>query len=337
MNSPKKKNTAELNKSKRPGFGSVTVLGSRGMVGSSVIRALNSCDEFDNVTEVCREDVDLCNQQQTLDFFRDQDTDWVIIAAAKVGGIMANESQPKEFIVQNLRIELNTIHSAFEAGVKKLVFLGSSCIYPKYANQPILENELLSGKLEPSNEPYAIAKIAGIKICESFNRQFGTDYRCLMPTNLYGPGDNYDPIGSHVVPGLIRRFHEASMGGKESVSVWGSGKARRDFLFVDDLADAIIHIMKVPQTRLGKYVSPMCSHLNIGSGAEISIFELAKEIKATVGFEGGIEFDLSKPDGTPRKLLDISKINSLGWYPKTSLPDGLKVTYQDALDRGVLF
>ena len=274
----------------------------------------------------------MTNQANVNDFFNDNKFDQVYLAAAKVGGIHANSSYPAEFIYQNLMIQNNIIHSAFLSGIKKLLFLGSSCIYPRLANQPIKENELLSGKLEPTNEAYAIAKIAGIKMCESFNRQYDLDYRSIMPTNLYGPGDNYHPENSHVVPALIRKFHEAKLQDLDSVTLWGSGSALREFLYVDDMAAASVFVMNLDKGKYNKSTQKTLSHLNAGSGEECSIKELAKIISNIVCFNGDIKWDLSKPDGTPRKMMDSSKLHSLGWTPKLSLEDGLLKTYNNYLD-----
>ena len=246
------------------------------------------------------------------------------MAAAKVGGIYANSTYPKDFIYENLSIELNVIEGAYRAGTEKLIFLGSSCIYPKFAEQPIREESLLR-LLESTNEPYAITKIAGIKLCESYNRQYQTDYRSVMPTNLYGPGDNYHSVNSHVIPALIRRFHEAKIQKEKKVDVWGSGQALRDFLFVDDLADAVVHVMGLSKVRITSVVGERCSHLNVGSGSEVTIFELSRRIADSVGFRGEINFDTTKPDGTPRKLLDVSRLNALGWSASTLLEQGLNL------------
>lgn len=310
-------------------LGRVMVLGSRGMVGSAVIRQLEKSLDVAEIIPVSREQVDLRDQRDTLAYMKKNKPDWVIVAAAKVGGIYANQRYPADFIYDNLAIELNAIQGAFESGVEKLIFLGSSCIYPKFAEQPIKETALLTNTLEATNEPYAIAKIAGIKLCESFNRQYGTDFRSLMPTNLFGPGDNYHPENSHVIPGLIRRFHEAKNHRNKYIDVWGTGRARREFLFVDDLASAVSHVMELSQDKMRAY-DPLqnCSHINIGVGDDISIFELANMVKDTIGIDAELRFDLSQPDGTPRKLLDISRIKELGWCAETSLADGLRATYQ---------
>ena len=277
----------------------------------------------------------MLNQENVKNFFKNEKIDQVYLAAAKVGGIYANNTYPADFIYQNLMIQNNVIHNAFLNGVKKLLFLGSSCIYPKNTNQPMKEEQLLTGKLEQTNEPYAIAKIAGIKLCESYNRQYGKshniDYRCVMPTNLYGPGDNYDLENSHVIPGLIQRFHKAKINNSSSVTVWGTGKPRREFLYVEDMARASIHLMNIDKKIYDKYTLPMCSHINVGSGEDITIKELAETIKEVVEFKGEINFYLSKPDGVSKKLLSSEKIFSLGFKPTTNLKKGLAKTYQDYL------
>ncbi len=304
----------------------IYVAGHRGLVGSAIVRCLRQ-KGFDNILTRTHSELDLKDQRAVMAFFRDERPEYVFLAAAKVGGIYANNTYPADFIYDNLMIEANVIHSAFLYGVKRLLFLGSSCIYPKFAPQPMKEEMLLTGKLEPTNEPYAIAKIAGIKLCESYNRQHGTDFRSLMPTNLYGPGDNFHPTDSHVIPALIRRFHEAKVKNLNEVVVWGTGKARREFLYVDDLADACLFVMQLPHNTYRSVTEPMCSHINVGTGFDLSIRELANLIGEVTGFEGEIIFDSSKPDGTPRKLLDTSKIKKLGWEHKTDLKDGLRMTY----------
>ncbi len=305
----------------------IYVAGHRGLVGSAIVRCLRQ-KGFDNILTRTHSELDLKDQRAVMAFFRDERPEYVFLAAAKVGGIYANNTYPADFIYDNLMIEANVIHSAFSYGVKRLLFLGSSCIYPKFAPQPMTEEMLLTGKLEPTNEPYAIAKIAGIKLCESYNRQHGTDFRSLMPTNLYGPGDNFHPTDSHVIPALIRRFHEAKVKNLNEVVVWGTGKARREFLYVDDLADACLFVMQLPHNTYRSVTEPMCSHINVGTGFDLSIKELASLIGEVTGFEGKIIFDPSKPDGTPRKLLDTSKIKKLGWAHKTDLKDGLRMTYE---------
>jgi GDP-L-fucose synthase len=301
------------------------------MVGSAIARLLKNQDVEILIKD--RIELDLLNQGCVQNFFEHEKIDQVYLAAAKVGGIHANNSYPADFIYENVMIQTNVIHSAFLNGVKKLLFLGSSCIYPKYANQPMKEEELLAGKLEPTNEPYAIAKIAGIKMCESYNRQYGkshgVDYRSIMPTNLYGPGDNYHPENSHVIPGLIYRFHKAKINNLESITVWGTGTPKREFLYVDDLAQASIYVMNLDKKIYDEQISSAGSHINVGSGKELSIKELAETIKEVIDFKGKINFDTSKPDGSIRKLLNSERINKLGFKPKTDLKKGLIKTYQD--------
>ena len=309
----------------------IYIAGHNGMVGSALVRLLQT-QSVEIITKD-RKELDLLNQQDVQNFFKNEKIDQVYLAAAKVGGIYANLTYPADFIYENLMVQSNIIHNAFLNGVKKLLFLGSSCIYPKNANQPIKEEELLSGKLEPTNEPYAIAKIAGIKMCESYNRQYGKshniDYRCIMPTNLYGLGDNYHPENSHVIPGMIYRFHEAKINNSSKVTIWGSGTPKREFLYVDDMARASIHLMNIDKKTYYKQKSSMCSHINVGSSQDISIKELAETIKEVVDFKGEINFDLSKSDGVSRKFLDSGRINNLGFKPKISLKEGLIRTYQD--------
>ena len=309
----------------------IFIAGHNGMVGSSIVRFLKNQD-VELITKK-KIELDLLNQQAVQNFFKSQKIDQVYLAAAKVGGIHANNTYPADFIYENLMIEMNVIHNAFLSGVKKLLFLGSSCIYPKNTTQPIKEEELLNGKLEPTNEPYAVAKIAGIKICESYNRQFAKshsiDYRSLMPTNLYGPGDNYHPVNSHVIPGLLYRFHEAKINNLPKVTIWGTGKPKREFLFVDDMARASIHLMNIDKETYDKHTLSMCSHINVGSGKNLTIKELAEIIKEVVGFKGEIQFDSSKPDGNLRKFLDSEKIKNIGFKPETSLKEGLIKTYQN--------
>ncbi len=287
------------------------------MVGSAIVRALKESG-YENIITRCRKDLDLICQSQVESFFNSQSIDVVLLAAAKVGGIKANDSYPADFLYENLMIEANVIHSAFRAGVKRLIFLGSSCIYPRDCDQPIKEEYLLGGHLEKTNEPYAIAKIAGVKLCESYNRQYGTKYVSLMPTNLYGPNDNYDLNTSHVLPALLRKAHEAKMAGTDVLEVWGSGSARREFLYVDDLAAAAIFLME-NGVENGIY--------NVGCGEDITIGQLASSIMRAIEWNGNIVFDKTKPDGTPRKLLDVSRLANMGWRAKVSLEDGLKMTY----------
>jgi GDP-L-fucose synthase len=308
----------------------VYVAGHRGMVGSAIVRALAQHSDTTIITRT-RADLDLLDQAQVRAFFQQEQIDEVYLAAARVGGIHANNTYPAEFIYENLMVEANVIHQAWAAGVQKLLFLGSSCIYPRMAAQPIKEEYLQTGKLEPTNEPYAIAKIAGIKLCESYNRQYGTDYRSVMPTNLYGPGDNYHAENSHVIPGLIRRFHEAKMHGAEKVVIWGTGTPKREFLHVDDMAAASVHFMQLDRAIYQAHTEPMQSHINVGTGMDVTIGELAETIMRTVGFTGELAFDTSKPDGTPRKLLDVSALAAMGWTAQMGLTEGLKQTYADFL------
>ena len=304
----------------------VFVAGHNGMVGSAICRELHNQDV--EVITASRHEIDLTNQSRVADFFATHKFDQVYLAAAKVGGIYANNSYPAEFIYQNLMIQNNVIHQSFLSGVKKLLFLGSSCIYPKLAKQPMTEDQILTGILEPTNEPYALAKISGIKMCESYNRQYGTDYRSVMPTNLYGPGDNYHPLNSHVIPALLRRFHEAKINKSENVTAWGTGSALREFLHVDDMAEASIHVMNLDADLYQLKVNPRLSHINVGTGKECSIKYVTESIAEVVGFEGDIIWDTDKPDGAPRKLMDSSRIFSLGWRPQHSLQTGLKDAYK---------
>ena len=304
------------------------------MVGSAIVRSLQSMGDVQIVTRTHAE-LDLTQQSAVRDFFQTERPDQVYLAAAKVGGIHANNTYPAEFIYQNLMVQANVIHESFNAGVKKLLFLGSSCIYPKSVPQPRREDALLTGPLEQTNEPYAVAKIAGIKLCESYNRQYGAshavDYRSVMPTNLYGYGDNYHPENSHVIPALIRRFHESKLASAPSIKIWGSGKPRREFLFVDDMARASIHVMNLDSKIYALNTKPMLSHINVGKGDDVTIAELAQVIKEVVGFKGQIEFDTSKPDGTLRKLMDSSRLNALGWHANVELKEGLTAVYADFL------
>lgn len=301
--------------------------GHRGMVGGAIYRKLLQSENVHVITKT-RQELDLIDQKAVRTFLRNERPDEIILAAAKVGGIYANSLYPADFIYENLQVQINIIHAAHELGINKLLFLGSSCIYPKFAKQPISESALLTGLLEPTNEPYAVAKIAGIKMCEAYNKQFDRDFRSVMPTNLYGPGDNYSLDTSHVVPALIRRFHEAKQNGHEAVTIWGSGKPLREFLYVDDMADACLYIHNLEQSDFIDAQGNRLSHVNVGFGYDVSILNLAEIIKSTIGYEGDIIFDTSRPDGTPRKLLDSSLLNDLGWVPKTTLEEGLELTYQ---------
>jgi len=305
----------------------IYVAGHRGLVGSAIIRRL-SAGGYTNLVTRAHSELDLTSQAAVEEFFASEKPQYVFVAAAKVGGIKANSTQPAEFIYTNLVIETNVIHAAYRHGVKKLLFLGSSCIYPKFAPQPMREEHLLSGPLEPTNEAYAVAKIAGIKMCAAYNRQFGTNYVCVMPTNLYGPGDNYDPENSHVIPALIRKFHDAKARGSSEVVVWGTGNPRREFMYSDDLADACVFLMEQ------KDASELGELINIGVGTDIRIGELAGLVGEVVGFSGNIVFDPKMPDGTPQKLLDVSRLASYGWRPKMGLREGLRQAYADFLDRG---
>lgn len=312
----------------------IYIAGHRGMVGSAIIRALKEQGQTNLITRSHAE-LDLTNQAAVRAFFEVEKPNHVYLAAAKVGGIHANNTYPAEFIYQNLMIEANIIDAAFNNGVKKLLFLGSSCIYPKLVPQPMREDALLTDTLEPTNEPYAIAKIAGIKLCESYNRQYGVshgvDYRSVMPTNLYGQGDNYHPENSHVIPAMIRRFHEAKINNSTNVIIWGTGKPYREFLYVDDMAAACVHVMKLDKEIYEQHTQPMLSHINVGVGHDLTIAELAKTICKVIGFKGEIDFDTSKPDGSPRKLMDSTRLNNLGWQAKVNLEDGLTLAYQDFL------
>ena len=309
----------------------VYVAGHTGMVGSAIVRALKT-QGFNQPITLPHKQLDLCDSSAVRQFFKSNKIDCVVVAAARVGGIYANNTYPAEFIHQNLMIEINLIHEAWQAGIENLIFLGSSCIYPRLASQPMSESALLSGHLEATNEPYAIAKIAGIKLCESYNRQYGTDYRSLMPPNLYGPGDNFHLQNSHVLAALVRRFHEAKENKKDQIEIWGTGKVKREFLHVNDLASACLHIMQIDKASYNEQVPLQQSHINIGSGEEITIADCASLIAKIVGFGGKIAFDSSKPDGTPRKLMDVSLIHRLGWYHDISLADGLSTFYQWFLD-----
>ena len=314
----------------------IYVAGHHGMVGSAIVRMLKLAG-YQNIIGRTRAQLDLTNQAAVRDFFESEMPDQVYLAAAKVGGIHANNTYPAEFIYDNLMVQNNVIHQAFKSGVKQLLFLGSSCIYPKLATQPMAEDALLTGKLESTNEPYAIAKIAGIKMCESYNRQYGAshgvDYRSVMPTNLYGPGDNYHPENSHVIPALIRRFHEAKLNNAPEVLIWGTGSPRREFLYVDDMAAASVFVMQLDRAAYEKQTEPMQRHINVGYGSDITINELAYAVAKATQYQGMIAFDSSKPDGSPRKLMNSSRLNGMGWEPKVSLDQGLVMAYQDFLKR----
>lgn len=305
----------------------IFVAGHRGMVGSAIVRQLETQTEVEVIVRT-RSELDLTNQQAVRDFFETEKIDQVYLAAAKVGGIVANNTYPADFIYENLMIECNIIHSAHLAGIQQLLFLGSSCIYPKLATQPMQETALLTGTLEETNEPYAVAKIAGIKLCESYNRQYGRDYRSVMPTNLYGPHDNFHPENSHVIPALLRRFHEAKLNGDAEVVAWGSGKPMREFLHVSDMAAASIHVMNLDKALYDENTQPMLSHINVGTGVDCTIRELVETVAKVTGFEGAISFDASKPDGAPRKLMNVDRLASLGWKYSYSLEDGLKDAYE---------
>ncbi|MDQ7003300.1 MAG: GDP-L-fucose synthase [Ghiorsea sp.] len=305
----------------------IYIAGHRGMVGSAISKQLLVEGDVELITKTHAE-LDLVNQKEVQDFFATEKIDQVYLAAAKVGGIHANNEYPAEFIYQNLMIEANIIHAAHENGVQQLLFLGSSCIYPKLAAQPMTEESLLTDTLETTNEPYAIAKIAGIKLCESYNRQYGRDYRSVMPTNLYGENDNFHPENSHVIPALMRRFHEAKLNRDAQVLVWGSGKPMREFLYVDDMAKASIHVMNLDQETYKTHTQTMLSHINVGTGIDCTIKEMAETMAVVTGFKGEVAFDATKPDGTPRKLLDVSRLEKLGWKAKIQLKEGLEATYQ---------
>lgn len=319
----------------------IYIAGHRGMVGGAILRRLRARAEAgENITLLTRTsgELDLTDQAAVGAFFDTERPDQVILAAARVGGIVANNSYPAQFIYENLMIECNVIHAAYRSGVQRLLQLGSSCIYPREAAQPMAEDALLTGVLEPTNEPYAIAKIAGIKLCESYNRQYGVDYRSVMPTNLYGPGDNFHPENSHVLPALIRRFHAAAQAGDPEVTVWGSGRPMREFLHVDDMAEAALFVLDLDADTYARETRPMLSHINIGSGSDVSIRELAEIVAGVTGFRGRLSFDTTKPDGTPRKLMDVSRLARLGWRARIGLRDGIESTYAWYLaqDQGAL-
>ena len=313
----------------------IYIAGHRGMVGGAILRRLRARQEAGEALELITRthaELDLTSQAAVRDFMQAERPDVVILAAAKVGGIHANNTYPAEFIYENLMIECNVIHQAFAAGVTRLLQLGSSCIYPRAVPQPMREDALLTGVLEPTNEPYAVAKIAGIKLCESYNRQYGVDYRSVMPTNLYGPGDNFHPENSHVMPALIRRFHEAAAAGAEVVTIWGSGKPMREFLHVDDMAEASLYVLDLPRDIYEANTEPMLSHINVGTGTDVSILELAQMVAGVTGFRGRIETDPTKPDGTMKKLMDVSRLAQMGWRAQVGLQEGLTGTYRWFLD-----
>ena len=305
----------------------IYIAGHKGMVGSAIVRLLASRG-FTNLLMRSHTELDLTNQAKVQFFFQQEKPDYVILAAAKVGGIHANNEYPAEFIYKNIMIEANIINSAYENKVKRLLFLGSTCIYPRAAEQPMKEGALLTGTLEPTNEPYAIAKISGIKLCESYNRQYGSDFRSVMPTNLYGTNDNFHPKNSHVIPGLMHRFHQAKINNTSDLMVWGSGKAMREFLYVDDMAEASLFVLELDKTIYQPNTEPMLSHINVGTGIDVNIKDLAEIMKKVVGFNGTISFDPSKPDGAPRKLIDVSRLSNMGWKHKVNLKDGLDKTYK---------
>jgi len=312
----------------------IFIAGHNGMVGSAILRNLKNSG-YTNLLIKKRSELDLTNQKEVQEFFSNEKPRYVLLAAAKVGGIHANNKYPADFIYENLMIQANVIHSAFLSSVTKLLFLGSTCIYPRDVNQPMREEALLSGTLEPTNEPYAIAKISGIKLCESYNRQFGTDFRSIMPTNLYGINDSFHSKNSHVIPALLSRFHEAKINNHNEVSVWGSGNVRREFLYVDDLANAALFVLGLEKNLYNKATKPMQSHLNVGTGEDLTIREVAEMIKQTVGYKGNIVFDTSKLDGAPRKLIDTERLSNLGWGFSTSLQDGLKKTYKWYIEKKI--
>lgn len=308
----------------------IFVAGHRGMVGSAIVRALLAQGlRPEQLITRTHAELDLCNQAAVQSLFDQERPTQVYLAAAKVGGIHANNTYPADFIYDNLMVQANVVHAAHLHGVNKLLFLGSSCIYPRQAHQPMSENALLTGPLEPTNEPYAVAKIAGIKLCESYNRQYGHDYRSVMPTNLYGPGDNYHPENSHVIPALIRRFHEAKLANAPDVLIWGTGNPRREFLYVDDMAAASVFVMQLPAATYRAQTKPMQSHINVGFGSDVTIAQLAESVKRAVGYQGAIVFDSSKPDGAPRKWMDSRCLNALGWSPHVDLDAGLALAYRD--------
>jgi len=305
----------------------IYIAGHRGLVGSAIVRQLKNRG-FTNLLMRTHKELDLTNQAQVQAFFKQEKPDYVILAAGKVGGIHANNTYPADFIYKNIMIEANVVNSAYENKVKRLLFLGSTCIYPKAVEQPMREDALLTGVLEPTNEPYALAKIAGIKLCESYNRQHGTDFRSVMPTNLYGINDNFHPENSHVIPALMRRFHEAKVNNDAEVVIWGTGKAMREFLYVDDMAEASLFVLELDEKTYQANTKPMLSHINVGTGKDVTIREMAETMKEVVGFKGGLSFDTTKPDGTPRKLIDVSRLSNMGWEYSVDLKDGLSKTYK---------
>jgi len=311
----------------------IYIAGHRGLVGSAIIRQLESRG-FENLITRTHSELDLTSQSEVQAFFVDQKPEYVILAAAKVGGIYANNTYPAEFIYENMMIEANVIDAAYRNGVDRLLFLGSTCIYPKAVQQPMREDALLTDVLEPTNEPYALAKIAGIKLCESYNRQYGTNFRSVMPTNLYGINDNFHPENSHVIPALMRRFHEAKLNNDTEVMVWGSGNAMREFLYVDDMAAASLFVLELDEDIYHANTKPMLSHINVGTGVDVTIREMAETMKSVVGYQGKLSFDTSKPDGAPRKLIDVSRLASMGWHYSVNLEDGLKQTYDWYLENG---
>ena len=310
----------------------IYIAGHRGLVGSAIVRQLEE-RSFTNLLMRTHKELDLTNQAQVQSFFKQEQPDYVILAAAKVGGIHANNTYPADFIYQNMMIEANVINSAYENKVKRLLFLGSTCIYPKAVEQPMREDALLTDVLEPTNEPYALAKIAGIKLCESYNRQHGTDFRSVMPTNLYGINDNFHPENSHVIPALMQRFHQAKIDNDEEVVVWGTGNAMREFLYVDDMAAASLFVLELDEQTYKTNTQSMLSHINVGTGVDVTIREMAETMKEVVDFKGKLTFDTTKPDGTPRKLIDVSRLSNMGWRYSVDLKDGLSKTYQWYLDK----
>ena len=312
----------------------IYIAGHKGLVGSAIVRKLKD-QGFKNLLMRTHNELDLTNQSQVKDFFKNEKPDYVILAAAKVGGIHANNTYPADFIYQNIMIEANIINAAYENSVKRLLFLGSTCIYPKEVEQPMREDALLTDVLEPTNEPYALAKISGIKLCESYNRQYGTDFRSVMPTNLYGINDNFHPENSHVIPGLMRRFHEAKINNDLKVTVWGTGNAMREFLYVDDMAEGSLFVLELDKSTYQANTSPSLSHINVGTGKDITIRELAETMKKVIGFNGELFFDTTKPDGSPRKLIDVSRLSNMGWKSNTNLKEGLEITYKWFLSEGI--